>query len=251
MIEILNNKIKFLCGFNFVLCFIYFYLPNYLKGAMSIFHLLHIVFDPIVFLSSIIEKKIFNYLALAVASVAFAADVMALVFNYISISRCLLELSSECLNRIFETNVLWAVISVVLTLTGFLLIQLLYRKTGAIDDDLYTIVDYAASARYLHLFLWTNDGIGFAVDGATFITIVHSVLNPLAIWITYRNEDFSRGIRFMAFIFFFVMILDILGFLLHNLSFTSDIAFGAQNFFAIQYIATDVILIWYYFNIKR
>ena len=250
MIEILNNKIKFLSGFNFVLCFIYFYLPNYLKGAMSFFHLLHIVIDPIIFLSSILNKKIFNYGALALASVAFGADVLALIFNYISISRCLLELSSECLNRIFETNVLWALISIVFTATGFVLIQLLYRKTGMDDDTLYTVIDYASSARYLHLFLWTNDGIGFAVEGATIITILHSVLNPLCIWITYRNENISRGIRFMSVIFFIVLIIDTLGFVLHNVM-INDIYFGTQNLFAIQYIATDVILIYYYINIKK
>lgn len=251
MIEILNNKIKFLSGFNLVLVLLYFYVPTTLRGAMSFFHLLHLGADPIVFLSTVLRYKIATYAALAAAAVAFTADVLGLVFNYISISRCVVELSSECINRIFERNFFWAAISTVLTITGMLLLQLLYRKTSRDIESEQASVDFSASARFLHLFLWTNDAIGLSVDGPTFITIFHGILNPLCIWLTYRNDDLPRGIRILGLLFVLVLILDVLAFLLHNISITPDLSFGCQNFFALQYIATDVILIYYYFNIRR
>lgn len=239
MLSILNNKVKFLASVQFLMAVLWYYLPPALQRGMSVLHLVHIVTDPLVFASTVYHGASLTYLALVAATVALTADVMGLILNWIAISRCVVELSQECVNRVVETNVLWFGAAVIFGITGFLLVQLLYRKTG-VDADTATF-NYARAARYVHIFMWTSDGILFAAEGPTIVSVVHSVVNPLAIWITYRAEDLPNGLRPMALLFVFIFMLDLIGWII----------FDTSVYFSIQYLVTDLILVYYYFMSTR
>lgn len=182
-----HNKLRFvgflqLCG-----VLLYAVLSEFVTiNNTAWMHGIHLVVQPLVFISTLYLNKTLSAVACGASCIAFAIDITVACVNGIIITRCYDDINATCVQRV-AASTLWMALAVLHCIFSY------FGSTGAFRA--YELAKPAEIYQYLRIrtvcwFLFPQDAL-FAVllvsDTLDVLTLLHPVVNFLGVWISYRN----------------------------------------------------------------
>ena len=182
-----HNKLRFV-GF-LQLCGVLLYMA--LSEVVSIsntawIHGVHLIVQPIVFISTLYLNKTLSAVACGASCLAFATDIMVACVNGIIITRCYDDINATCVQRV-AASTLWMALALVHCVFSY------FGSTGTFRA--YELAKPANVRQHIRIrtvcwFLFPQDVL-FAVllvsDTLDVLTVLHPVVNFLGVWISYRT----------------------------------------------------------------
>ena len=205
-----HNKLRFvgflqLCG-----VLLYTVLSEFVTINNSAWlHGVHIVVQPVVFLSTLYLNQTLAGVAFAVSCLAFAVDIMVASVNIVIVTRCYDDINATCVQRV-AASTLWLALAVLHCLFSYV------GTTGALRA--YQLVKPAEILHFIRIrtvcwFLFAQDAL-FALllvsDTLDVLTLLHPLVNFLGVWVSYRNTRSNISLFYLFGVLAAVMLaLDI------------------------------------------
>ena len=245
-----RQRLRFSSIINISLVFFFLGIKDlFTQPHASWIHLLHFVLQPFVLIVSMSEKAFIVKSTLFASIFIFLVDGFICLLNLIAVSRCYMEPTAQCFDRVWESSI-WIVMGIVFTLVDFLICFQLYNLMRQVQNTRPSPINLEINARkieILHIFLIPQD-ILFAIITVWrtrtlpiyWIGIAHIFIDPYVIW-TGRVES-KTLYQFRRLIYIVLLILNIILFLLNIQLPERDTLEWLSIFIVSSYICIDVIL---------
>jgi len=245
-----RQRLRFSAIINISLVFFFLGIRElFTQPHASWIHFLHFLFQPFVLLVSMTDNPYVAQTILFASFFPLCVDGFILFLNMIAISRCYLEPTAQCFDRIWESSV-WIILAFIFTTVDLLISLQLYNLIRQVEKKISSPVQIQINARkieILHIFLIPQDII-FAMITVWrtrtlpiyWIGITHIFIDPYVIW-SGRTES-KEMYQFRRIIYIILLVLNIVLFIL-NLEFPDrDVLEWLSIFIVASYICIDVIL---------
>lgn len=245
-----RQRLRFSAIINISLVFLFLGIRDlFTQPHASWIHFLHFFVQPIVLIVSMTDKTFIIQNALFASIFIFCVDGFILFLNLIAISRCYLEPTAQCFDRIWESSV-WIVLAFIFTFVDFLICFQLYNLIKQVENKLANPIDLKINARkieILHIFLIPQDII-FAIITILrtrtlpiyWIGIAHIFIDPYVIW-SGRVES-REMYQFRKIIYIILLVLNIVLFILNLEIPERDVLEWLSIFIVASYVCIDVVL---------
>ena len=182
-----HNKLRFISFLQLCGVLVYAMLSEHVSlSDSSWLHAVHLVVQPLVFVSTLYQYKQLSVAACAAACVALCVDLVVAAINTVVIRRCYDDVNATCVQRT-AASVLWLGLALVHCVLSY------FGATGA-----FRAVALAKPAevfehvriRIVCWYLFPQDvayGLLTAPQGHQWFTLAHLLVNFTGVWISYRS----------------------------------------------------------------
>lgn len=194
-----RNIIRLNAMINVIMVILYLSIEPYVSGAhMSWLHQIHIIIQPIIIFISISESTILTILAILMCVTAAVFDGAVTWLSYVSINRCLNELTATCAQLIWEKGI-WVLIGAIVLLMDLSLILRLWSLYSVLkkkdmsereNKEEYELLSIKPAPLLIHLKVNSSK-----------MRIIHLFLIPFGFIFVFLMLDnaFSNPLHFISF----------------------------------------------------
>lgn len=249
-----RQRLRFLAIINISLVFVFLAIKDYFtQPHASWIHFLHFALQPVAILVSIMDHIIILQYTRFACMLVTAIDGVVCLLNIIAISRCTMQPTAQCFDRLIESFI-WIVLSVIFTLVDILIIfqlsnlmhQIQQKKTNVTNAKSQIKINIK-KMEILHTFLIPQDIIfAFITIARTrtvpiyWLGISHIFIDPYVIW-SGRSESKTLFL-FRRAVYIVLLSLNVILFIL-NLEFQDRDVWDWLSLFMIgTYVCIDIIL---------
>lgn len=194
-----RNIIRVSAMVNLFMVVLYLSIEPYVSGAhMSWLHQIHVIIQPIILFISISESTALTILAILMCLVAAFFDASVTWISYISITRCLNELTASCVQLIWEKGVWVAIGAIVLLMDISLTLRLWSLYSVLTKKDSY---EEANKEKYESLSIKPAPLLVHLRVNSSKMRIIHLFLIPFGFIFVFLMLDnaFSDPLHFISF----------------------------------------------------
>lgn len=182
-----HNKLRFIGFLQLCGVLLYMVLSEFVSiNDTAWMHGIHLVVQPIVFISTLYLNKTLSAVACGASCLAFAVDIMVACVNGIVITRCYDDINATCVQRV-AASTLWMALALVHCVFSY------FGSTGAFRA--YELARPADIFQYIRIrtvcwYLFPQDvlfAILLVTDTLDLLTLAHPMVNFLGVWISYRT----------------------------------------------------------------
>tara|TARA_B110000008_G_scaffold278484_1_gene322404 strand:+ start:6204 stop:7097 length:894 start_codon:yes stop_codon:yes gene_type:complete len=194
-----RNIIRVSAMVNLFMVVLYLSIEPYVSGAhMSWLHQIHVIIQPIILFISISESTALTILAILMCLTAAFFDASVTWISYISITRCLNELTASCVQLIWEKGVWVAIGAIVLLMDISLTLRLWSLYSVLTKKDSY---EEANKEKYESLSIKPAPLLVHLRVNSSKMRIIHLFLIPFGFIFVFLMLDnaFSDPLHFISF----------------------------------------------------
>ena len=235
-----HNKLRFISFLQCLGLLVYVVLPITVRNS-SWMHGVHVIVQPVLFISTLYNHKLLAQVAWLFACAAFAVDVLVASINLLVITRCADDINPSCVQRV-GASVVWLALALLHCVFSFFSATAAYRAYELVGPR---IVFENIRIRTVCWFLFAQDSaytLLTSPSGLEWLTLLHPLVNFFGVWVSYRTtRDTAKLYVVFGVCAVVLMALDIYGIqqVWQKDTFEDDLA---ALFYGV-YLFTDLLLV--------